>query len=457
VFGRFTKKLEETIRAHDVAQLEILLNQKFSREIRLAGLRAAIATGWAEGVDALLARRDSNNNFGFDLSSEGGGDMRLARDLLESADIGNRDLWRVLWTWQTGASGCGRLRIEDLFSIIKEKAPHDALATFIDITDPSNTEAFDELVYDFGRNSPDDLRRILEKEPCLSRGRLVDALCAADELPDTPDIVARLFAMGLVIDSAPVADRLIACVCKSDSPMLAAHIVKTTSDYQSYVFEQLVYRWGARSLANMRTLMKLVASNTDLRQALNGAFIKAIETKASPDILGVMLDAGADPEYPHGEALFQAAMGNAAGTVDLLLPRMDLAVYGQDLLLRLRPYAQNIDPALFSRIEAAVWEAAPDSGATQYARVDDVTLSEVKNLPHGLRLTTVFNFERREETQIVQKTEGDAALAVSARSFSALDDVQDLEGLRQKLIDLKGNPPSLNAMRHKDRIKVIPT
>lgn len=67
VFGRFTKKLEETIRAHDVAQLEILLNQKFSRGIRLAGLRAAIATGWAEGVDVLLARH-SGGDFGFDLS-----------------------------------------------------------------------------------------------------------------------------------------------------------------------------------------------------------------------------------------------------------------------------------------------------------------------------------------------------------------------------------------------------
>lgn len=91
-----------------------------------------------------------------------------------------------------------------------------------------------------------------------------------------------------------------------------------------------------------------------------------------------------------------------------------------------------------------------DDSPEIYSKLNDYTLSVVTDFTRQAsadpELRRIFNFKARQVTSIYSMWYGHAVTSnMETQRFSDLDSLDEVAGMREKLIKLGGNPPPLDA------------
>lgn len=148
---------------------------------------------------------------------------------------------------------------------------------------------------------------------------------------------------------------------------------------------------------------------------------------------------GGDPNRNDAEPLLCAISSGNKNMVKLLQPHVRLEMYGAYILSKLKeqgstsPLVEEFEKTVLQTTKPLSTKAEENPG--KRTRVDEHTFIETQQLPDGMMLTTLFNFESCQQIVVFDKNEPGVPPAISVQRF---DEVGDLDIQRQKMIDLGG-------------------
>ena len=165
-----------------------------------------------------------------------------------------------------------------------------------------------------------------------------------------------------------------------------------------------VINLGLRSPDKLKSILALAAGVPELQSILDNALVRVAGT-GDIEQAKILLEHKADPNYVSCQALAHAGQRGQREIVDLLLPLVNLDLYGSyitelfvqkgapdDIVSSIKTATENISNKTVTETSAAL-EPQKDG----FQRLNDVTLAEVLTLPDGSTLTTLFNFSTRQQ------------------------------------------------------------
>lgn len=211
-------------------------------------------------------------------------------------------------------------------------------------------------------------------------------------------------------------------------------IIQPLLEDDQSLFGKCIDSVGLHSTNKLKFILTFTPKDGSGQAVLNGALIKAAEA-GDIDKSRLLLDRDADPNYAAGRALLRATETDKIKLVELLLPKVDLALYGEDIAMQAAE--KNVQSEIIDRLETATKAALKSkeekaqepvaeytqeaSGEDGYIRLDDHTLGEMQKLPDGSTLTTLFNFTIRQQEKYVTNETGNIFPAKPV-NFSELED-----------------------------------
>ncbi|MBU6475705.1 MAG: hypothetical protein KGL10_05905 [Alphaproteobacteria bacterium] len=174
---------------------------------------------------------------------------------------------------------------------------------------------------------------------------------------------------------------------------------------------------GLADTAKLKFILSFTPKDGSAQKTLDAALID-VAGEGAADKAGLLLKHGANANYAAALALTRAAQNGHFETVALLLPHVDLALYGMDIAVK----AEHADPDMAQLIGEAAKIALEQQNAEKPAEPPAALppgalppadiLIETLALPDGGTLTTLFNFSTKQQHSIVKTAEGAVALAV---------------------------------------------
>jgi hypothetical protein len=184
--------------------------------------------------------------------------------------------------------------------------------------------------------------------------------------------------------------------------------------------------------------------------ALDSALVSVIEAE-DMEKTKLLLEKNADPNYSGALALRTAIEKDNQEIIALLRPRMNHENYGESLIAELKK--KITDASKLEWLEKDVKESVArkfvKKNQENYILVDADTLSETKQLPSGMTLTTLFNFKSSQQIFIVEKTGEKQSLAVTEKDFSEIGNQDYLEAMRLKFVELGGKSETITRLPKK--------
>jgi hypothetical protein len=210
------------------------------------------------------------------------------------------------------------------------------------------------------------------------------------------------------------------------NPTSSVEVLQQYIEDRPEMFKECIERVGLFSTEKLRFILSFTSRINNPQPILDEALINVAKA-GDAEKTKVLLDRGADANYACAQALSRAAEGGHSDVVALLLPLVQLDVYGSDLMTQLE--AKGVAPAIidamkFATENAAAIEAPPVKEETApalspFARIDADTLAETQALPGGT-LITVFNFRSQQQKNIYAKNDGTPP-AITIVSFTDID------------------------------------
>ena len=202
-------------------------------------------------------------------------------------------------------------------------------------------------------------------------------------------------------------------------------------------FRGCVGRTGLFSTEKLEFILSFAPDHEDSAAVINEALVK-VAAAGDIDKAALLLAHWADADFNGAEALRSAARNKDQKMVDLLLPHVSLDKLGDNFVKQQRQL--YVDPTIISSIEAATKNSARKAVAEapsapsqddRFQSLDEDTLVEVKKLPDGSTLTTLFNFSARQQEKFVTNEAG----IISPFPTVNFDDIaQDvIKAMREKL------------------------
>ncbi len=292
-------------------------------------------------------------------------------------------------------------------------------------------------------NAPDALEKLLTKnngyyffDSWSQNQELGKALWKAMEDAGSPD---SLFLAAY----ASNGDNMWSCLEEKNFMTKGAplDVIRAVLEKDPSLFETGVNNIGLLDTAKLKFVLTFTPKDGSAQQVLNAALISAAE-KGDAGKVAVLLQYNADPDYAGGRALARAAEKGYDRTVGLLLPLVNLADHGKDIITQLELKGAN--PRIIATLDSATRDAlkknpcrtaaaetpAGTDSAENYARLDGHTLAEIQILPNNATLTTLFNFATGQQQIILTDAQNNASAPVVV-PFRDIDE-KLLAALREK-------------------------
>ena len=218
----------------------------------------------------------------------------------------------------------------------------------------------------------------------------------------------------------------------------------------SHTFGECIKAIGLQSTEELRFILAWSENFENTQYAIDSALVSVAEA-GDADKTKLLLENKADPNYSGGISFLRAVEKGNREIIDLLLPHMDLETHGESLMGELR--GKRVDPSKIDWLEKTVNEAVSAARARKsrenYTLVDADTLAETKQLPSGMKLTTLFNFKSSQQTVIVEKAGEKESLAVAVKDFNEIGNDAFIEAMRLKLVELGGKADDISRLPKK--------
>ncbi|MCE9507412.1 MAG: ankyrin repeat domain-containing protein [Alphaproteobacteria bacterium] len=212
-------------------------------------------------------------------------------------------------------------------------------------------------------------------------------------------------------------------------------------------FRTFVGEIGLQSTEKLKFILNWAGKFPAAQKVLDSALAGAAEA-GDEEKVKLLLEKKANPNYSGCVSLLHAVEKGHQEIIGLLLPHMQLETYGENLMDEMRK--KRINPSKIEWLEKIVDQACAEvrvkKNQENFMLVDADTLSETKQLPSGLRLTTLFNFKSHQQTLIVEKAGEKESLAVTVKDFNEIGDDAFLEAMRLKLVELGGKAESVTRL-----------
>jgi hypothetical protein len=216
---------------------------------------------------------------------------------------------------------------------------------------------------------------------------------------------------------------------------------------QTYVFRIFIEETGLQSTEKLKFILNWAGKFPAAQSVLDNALASAAEA-GDAEKATLLLEKKANPNYSGGVSLLRAVEKDRQEVIDLLLPHMELETCGENLIDEMRK--KRINPSKIEGLEKIVDQACAavrvKKNQENFMLVDADTLSETKQLPSGMRLTTLFNFKSRQQVLIVEKAGEKESLAITVKDFNEIGDDAFLEAMRLKLAELGGKAESVTRL-----------
>lgn len=213
------------------------------------------------------------------------------------------------------------------------------------------------------------------------------------------------------------------------------------------VFRSFVMDIGLQSTEKLKFILAWSEKFREAQRVLDDALIPAAEA-GDAEKVKLLLEKKANPNYSSCASLLRAVERDRQEVAGLLLPHIDFEAHGENLLDEMRK--KKLAPAkvawLEKTVNSACAEARVKKNQENYTLVDADTLSETRQLPAGLKLTTLFNFKSCQQTVIVEKTGEKESLAVTVKDFTEIGNEAFLEAMRLKLAELGGKAEAVTRL-----------
>lgn len=232
----------------------------------------------------------------------------------------------------------------------------------------------------------------------------------------TPDSIARIAASG------------------ETSADIIRFTLDNTQPADSSIFEDFI------ALAKTASILSFVLEwekKFDGAKDIIDKSLAAAAKKGEADKVRYLLEKEANPNWAGALALQVAIESRHKEIINQLMPLTRLDLHGENILAALKQ--KDTPPDLLDLLEKEVQRATLEKAENDnYTLVDLHTLAETQRLPGGITLTTLFNFEARQQIFIVGKNKEHEVTAISTRDFDEISARDMLEARWQKLIDMNG-------------------
>lgn len=230
---------------------------------------------------------------------------------------------------------------------------------------------------------------------------------------------------------------LIACQYGFDD--IAHDLLAKANRSQYSIFYNTLKTLQTADTARFKTFLAYAGNFEKDQASLNDVFLAAASSNNAENAK-LLLEMGADVNTKEGYALYYAAKNNNTDLFKFLMAQnVDLEKHGKRILQMITQSSTYTDDALQPLRDfvatAQAKESALQADKERYALPRPDILSDTLLLPSGMKLTTLFNFETRQQIII---TENKTTLSTVVTDFGDIKSPEVIEAALQKLRDRGG-------------------